>query len=263
MQKDSLAAAESTKPAYPITSVGNALRLLCMLRERQQIRLSDASAQLGVAHSTAHRLLAMLVHHDFVRQERGQRVYVAGPALVEIGLAAVRKMDLRHHARPALEKLAADFGETTHLTRLEGTHVRYLDAVESEKALRVAARTGTTLPASTTASGKAMLAALHPDAVRELYDEAALPAGTHRSIADLHTLLTELEHVRERGFAVNNQESEDGVLSIAAAASTSRMPSVGALSLSAPVSRLSAARIDDAGARLYAAANDLARLVTG
>ncbi len=98
-----VSAAGRAEPTYPIASVGNALRLLLLFRERKAIRLSDASDYLGVANSTAHRLLAMLVHREFVEQEPGQRTYIAGPALVEIGLAAVRGMDLRTSARPVLE----------------------------------------------------------------------------------------------------------------------------------------------------------------
>ena len=70
MQKSG-SGSERTPPAYPITSVDNALKLLLTFRDRPQLALSDASAYLGVAHSTAHRLLAMLAYHDFVRQERG------------------------------------------------------------------------------------------------------------------------------------------------------------------------------------------------
>ncbi|MBA3294655.1 MAG: helix-turn-helix domain-containing protein [Geodermatophilaceae bacterium] len=70
-------AAGRAEPTYPITSVGNALRLLLLFRERKAIRLSDASDYLGVANSTAHRLLAMLVHHEFVEQDPGQRTYIA------------------------------------------------------------------------------------------------------------------------------------------------------------------------------------------
>jgi DNA-binding IclR family transcriptional regulator len=102
----------------------------------------------------------MLAYHGFVRQERDSRAYVAGPALVEIGLAAIRQTDIRLHARLVLEDLAARFAETAHLAVLEGATVRYLDAVESSGALRVAARTGAALPANCAASGKAMLAAL-------------------------------------------------------------------------------------------------------
>src|SRR5215475_12021196 len=78
------------RPAYPIASVDKALRLLMLFREQTTVRLSEASAHLGVAHSTAHRLLAMLAYHGFVRQERDTKAYVAGPALIEVGLAVVR-----------------------------------------------------------------------------------------------------------------------------------------------------------------------------
>ena len=137
MQKRQSAAEPGREPAYPIASVDNALRLLMLFRAEPRVRLSDASEHLGVAHSTAHRLMAMLAYHGFVRQEPDSRAYVAGPALVEIGLAAVRQLDIRRHARPVLESLASSLGETVHLAVLEGGNVRYLDAVESSRALRV------------------------------------------------------------------------------------------------------------------------------
>src|SRR5947209_268170 len=175
-------------PAYPIASVDNALRLLVLFRDRPRVRLSEASEYLGVAHSTAHRLMAMLAFHGFVRQEADSRAYVAGPVLTEIGLAAVRELDIRLHARPALEQLAATLGETVHLAVLEGGSVRYLDAVESPRALRVAARTGTTLAANCTASGKALLAELPDAQVTALFGGPAGPgltALTGRSITVL------------------------------------------------------------------------------
>ena len=167
------------EPAYPIASVNNALRLLLLFRSQPRVRLSEASEHLGVAHSTAHRLLAMLAYHGFVRQEQDSRAYITGPALVEIGLAAVSQLDIRRHARPALERLAGTLGETVHLAVLEGGNVRYLDAVESSRALRVASRTGSVLAASCTASGKALLAALPEAEVSAMFaDRAALPRLT-------------------------------------------------------------------------------------
>src|SRR5215469_14345956 len=150
------AAEPGQEPAYPIASVNNALRLLLLFRSQPRVRLSEASEHLGVAHSTAHRLLAMLAYHGFVRQEQDSRAYIAGPALVEIGLAAVSQLDIRRHARPALERLAGTLGETVHLAVLEGGNVRYLDAIESSRALRVAARTGWGPGAGCTASGRAL-----------------------------------------------------------------------------------------------------------
>ena len=154
-----------TGPAYPIASVNNALLLLLLFREQPRVRLTDACKYLGVAHSTAHRLLAMLAHHGFVQQEPVTRAYIAGPALVEVGLAVVGSLNVREQARPVMEELAAELGETVHLGVLEGNQVRYVDAVESERALRVVARTGTLVPAHCTSLGKALLGQMTDDQV--------------------------------------------------------------------------------------------------
>src|SRR5205809_330220 len=117
------------EPAYPIGSVDNALRLLLLFRRRKVVRIVDASAELGVARSTAHRLMEMLSYHGFVRQEPHTRAYVAGPALLDIGLSIATQFDVRAVARPALERLQADTGETVHLARLELPNVRFIDCV--------------------------------------------------------------------------------------------------------------------------------------
>jgi len=261
VQKEPVPEQTGRRPAYPITSVDNALRLLALFREREKVRLSDAREHLGVAHSTAHRLLAMLAYHGFVQQDRDSRVYLAGPALVEIGLAAVRHMDIRRHARPVLEERAGGYGETAHLSALEAGTVRYLDAVESSRALRVAARTGTALAANCTASGKAMLAALPAPELAALFpDGAALPALTRHSITSRGRLEDELAAVRERGFALNREESEDGVASVAVAVLDGRRAPVAALSVSAPVSRLADDLAAEIAAQLRAAARRLGGL---
>jgi IclR family transcriptional regulator, acetate operon repressor len=239
VQKRQSAPEPGREPAYPIASVDNALRLLMLFRGEPRVRLSDASEHLGVAHSTAHRLMAMLAYHGFVRQEPDSRAYVAGPALVEIGLAAIRQLDIRQHARPVLESLAGSLGETVHLAVLEGGNVRYLDAVESSRALRVAARTGSALAANCTASGKALLAALPDQEVSALFSgQKALTALTMRSITAKSRLLAELKDVRARGYAVNLEESEEGVASVAVAVRGPQQVPVAALVVSAPVSRM-------------------------
>jgi IclR family acetate operon transcriptional repressor len=236
------AAEPGQEPTYPIASVDNALRLLMLFRGQPRIRLSDASEHLGVAHSTAHRLMAMLAYHGFVRQEPESRAYVAGPALVEIGLAAVRRIDIRGYARPVLEDLAGSLGETIHLAVLEGSNVRYLDAVESSRALRVASRTGSALAANCTASGKALLAALPDEEVSALFaGQKSLTGLTARSITTRSRLLAELKEVRERGCAINLEESEEGVASVAVAVMGPQQVPVAALVVSAPVSRMTKA----------------------
>ena len=254
MQKDVPArpdAEDVQRPAYPIASVDNALRLLMMFRGQPRVRLSDASAHLGVAHSTAHRLMAMLAYHGFVRQEPDSRAYVAGPALVEIGLSAVRELDIRRRARPVLEGLAASLGETVHLAALEGCNVRYLDCVESPRALRVASRTGSALAAHCTASGKALLAELPDAEVSAIFGgQPRLTALTARSITTRSGLLAELREVRARGYAVNLEESEEGVASVAVAVRGPQRLPMAALTVSAPMSRMSGQATDEIAAEL-------------
>ncbi|MGH3319164.1 MAG: IclR family transcriptional regulator [Streptosporangiaceae bacterium] len=245
-------------PSYPIASVDNALRLLLMFRDRHSVRLSEASAYLGVAHSTAHRLLAMLAYHGFVRRESRTRAYVAGPALLEVGLAVVRGMDIRGYARPHLEAVAAAFNETVHLATLEGDKVRYLDAVESTKALRVAARTGLVLPAHCSALGKSLLAELPAEHFRELYPgNGPLTAETDRSITSVSALQRELRQVRRRGYATNNEESEDGVASVAAAVRGPSGAVIAALSVAAPTRRMTARRRGEMARLLREVAGEL------
>lgn len=247
-------------PNYPIASVDRALRLLLMFRTQRSVRLSDASRNLGVAHSTAHRLLAMLAYHDFVMQEEQSRTYVAGPALVEVGLAVVRNMDIRTHARPVLEALAKAFDETVHLATLEGRQVRYLDAIESSKTLRVASRTGRPLPAHCTAVGKALLADLPPAKFRELYPAGEeLPAQTAHSITSTSVLEAELNRVRERGYATNREESENGVGSVAVAVRDAKGRGIATISMAAPVSRLDDQRREEMAAALLGAAKKLSQ----
>jgi DNA-binding IclR family transcriptional regulator len=233
-----------TGPAYPIASVNNALLLLLLFREQPRVRLTDACKYLGVAHSTAHRLLAMLAHHGFVQQEPVTRAYIAGPALVEVGLAVVGSLNVREQARPMMEELSAELGETVHLGVLEGNQVRYVDAVESERALRVVARTGTLVPAHCTSLGKALLSLMTDQQVAELYPASAEPfaARTERSITTQAKLIKEVSKARARGYALNAGETEDDVGSVAVAF-RDFVGRPAAIAVAAPTSRLSSQRI--------------------
>lgn len=201
----------ATPPAYPIESVGNALALLLLYKERHAIRVAEASDALGVARSTAHRLLAMLQHFGFVRQDAKTRAYHAGPALVEIGMAVIAEIDIRTAVRPHLEALVAEVGETVHVCALRGRDSVFLGCVESPKAVRSGDRSGTALPAYATSAGKALLAELGDDAVRERFPQETLEPLTRRTIRTRTALLAELKRVRERGYATNIDESESGL----------------------------------------------------
>lgn len=110
-------------PQYPIESVDNALRVVLLLGEHPpSLRLTDVSKYLGgVASSTAHRLLAMLQYRGYVRQDAATRSYVPGPTLDSLAFGLLRRLDARDRARPVLERLNNDLGETVHLAGSRGT----------------------------------------------------------------------------------------------------------------------------------------------
>lgn len=244
-------------PQYPIEAVDKALRLLLLFRERSQLRLTEAYEELDIGKSRAHRLLAMLVYHRLVVQDPTSKVYRPGPTLVEIGLHTVTQMDIRALARPILEELSSATGETVHLGTLEGGAVRFLDCVESQLALRVSSRVGRVLPAYATSLGKAMLAELPAEEVRRLYPSETLAPVTPHTLRRRSELLADLERIRDRGYAVNHEESEDGVSSVGVAVAREGNQSLAGLSVAAPSGRLGEQQRASAAGLL----RDLAKMV--
>lgn len=247
-------------PQYPIESLDNALRLLLLFEEEQQIRLTEASSYLGVASSTAHRLLATLQYRGFVRQDPATKAYQPGPALSSIAVRVMGRMDVRTTVRPILERLHREFAETVHLGRLDGQNVTFLDSIEGTRAVRVGSRAGRSLPAHATSTGKAMLSRLPTEALRSLYPSENLEAVTDRSLATRAGLEQALEKVRERGFATSDEESEEGVTSLAVAFG-GVSGALYAVNVSVPKQRMTATLRGEISARLLTVADELDSLL--
>lgn len=250
---------ERKRPEYPIASVDNALTLLSLFRERKQVRVADAAATLGTARSTAHRLLAMLEYHRFAQQDADTKVYSAGPALIEVAFSALEDLDIRGIARPALERLSDDLGETVHLVTLQDAAVVFLDSAETSRTLRIGSRVGRFMPAHCTAGGKAILAELPRDDLRRLYPDAGLEQMTARSSATLEELEADLDAVRRRGYATNFGESEPEVAAVAVAIPGRRAGQRAAITVSAPSTRLSEDRVPEIAEAVSRAAAALER----
>ncbi|WP_422935252.1 IclR family transcriptional regulator [Sinomonas sp. P47F7] len=238
------------KPAYAIESVDNALQLIMLLQERDALRVNEAADRLGVAPSTAHRLLATLVYRGFALQDESRR-YTAGPAL----RGATRQGRLQEVvavAHPHLEELAAAVGETVNFVGRFGTSVRFLASVESAQLLRVGDRAGTVLPARLSSGGKAILATLDDEALHQLYTgRAAQLAGDQLGAEEFRKLQDELVGVRSRGYALNLGRTEPDIAAMGRAVGQGRAWL--ALSISAPRSRSEALERPDTIAALVSA----------
>jgi DNA-binding IclR family transcriptional regulator len=229
-----------------------------MFRDEDTLRLSEVSKHLNVANSTAHRLLAMLAYHDLVHQIGTSRVYMPGKALIEVGLAVAREVDIRDIAHPYLLELCQRFSETAHLAALEGTFVRYLDSIESPHAVRIVSRAGSLTPAHCTSVGKALLAGLVPQQVDALYEHKAMTTLTDRSIRSIAQLRATLDVVRQQGYAQNDSESDDGVVSVAALIRDASGNGIAAISVAAPEQRFPKIRRVEVAHAVIDAANRIA-----
>lgn len=225
----------------PLASASNALQLVSLLGLRGRVRVSEVAQELGVALSTSHRLLGTLCHWGFAVQV-ADRSYAQGPAFVRMSLARSASDSMRVMIRSHLGALASAVGETAHLAILDGTSARFVFSAEGGGGLRVASRAGAVFPAHCTSVGKALLAELGEDDVRQRYADAPSdpPGGP---VQDVDELLDELAGVRARGFAMNVDESEPGISAVGVALHHRSGSAVGALSVSVPSVRFSLEKV--------------------
>jgi DNA-binding IclR family transcriptional regulator len=222
--------------------------------------MTEVSDYLGVASSSAHRLLAMLQFRGFLRQDPQTRSYAPGPALDDLAFGVLGQLDVRNRARPILGRVNAALDETVHLGRLEHASVHFIAAIESARALRVASRLGRIMPAHATSTGKAMLATLSDEEVLALYPKERLTKITAHTIGTRTELLDALARVRRRGWAASREESEEGVSSVAVAVPGDQLPRL-AINASVPRSRMSAVAQKTIREHLTAAAAEIGALL--
>jgi len=239
-------------PPYAITSVDHALRLAVILQLEGSLTVSAAAQRLGVARSTAHRLLAMLLYRDFAVQEE-DRTYRAGPVLVLAQHSGSATSRLRAVALPHLASLVDLVGETANLAVRAGDTGRFIASVECRQALRVGNREGMVFPAHRVSGGLVLLGELPPDQVDALYAPERY-ADRQAERPDVDQLQAELATVRANGFALNKERSERGVVAVGVVVRDGDGRATAGVSVSLPSVRYTAARLPSllAGLRLTA-----------
>lgn len=241
-------------PAGTVQSVHRALLLLEILAGAGgRLAVSDLAARSGLSLGTTHRLLATLASRGYVRQEEDRR-YALGTALLPLGDAATRL--LSGWAHPFLVELAGQCGETVNLAVLDDDHVTYVAQAPGRHRMRMFTEVGRRVLPHSTAVGKVLLAGHGEDRLRRVVTRLGLPARTPRTLTTLPALQAELARVRDRGWAVDDEEEEVGVRCLAVPVGPGP-DAVAALSVSAPSSRLDPAR-PELVAALRKAADDLA-----
>jgi DNA-binding IclR family transcriptional regulator len=203
---------------------------------REPLTLVAIRSATGLNKTTAFRLLQVLKDMGYVvRTETG---YELGYRLYRLTLNMSGSVSMRRLAKPFLTRLAAKVGETVHLGILEQSKVVHIDEVHAARSLSVKSAHGLRLDAHATALGKALLAHQPSDMLRQLYAGTEMRTYTSRTITDLAQLERLLKQIRTQGFAVDNEESELGLRSVAAPVSAGQGDVTCAVSISGPSARI-------------------------
>lgn len=223
---------------YTLASVHNAARLLCAFSTTDtEYGVSELARRLDLAKSTVHRLLTTLAEEHLIERNPRTGRYRLGLKMWELGTLAAGHITLHDAAAPYLDDLRNRSRETVHIAVLDGTEVVYVERRESPQTLRLFGRVGHRNHAHCTSTGKVLLAFLPPDELERRLATLELVQKTPYTIADPQRLRAELASVRKRGYAVNVNESELGIASVAAPILDRSATVVAAISTAGPVTR--------------------------
>lgn len=182
--------------------------------DHSHLTLSDVARRTGQTRASARRFLLSLEALGFVRSQ-GQ-LFSLTPRVLSLGHAYLSSLRLPDVAEPHLKALSADVGESTSASVFDGDDIVYVARVQTRRIMAVEIRVGTRFPAWATAMGRAMLAFAPDDVVDDYLARVTLTSLTHRTIAGPRELRAELTRIRERGWAMIDQELEIGLRSLAA-----------------------------------------------
>ena len=223
-----------------VRSVERAFRILDLLRDNgASMSIGEIANALDMSPSTAHRLLATLKKCNAVQQDPQDRRYQLAMQMLLYGKAILDRYDLRERAHPLLGELSKEVAETVFMGILDRFELVYIDHVDAlDHGLRLTPQIGRRQDAHTTAMGKVLLAHLEPQQLEEFLATSTLPKRTENSITRPDLLRTELQRIRQRGYATDQQESEIGICCVAAPVRGVGGQVVAAISISGPNERL-------------------------
>lgn len=243
-----------SRSIYDVAVLQKALDLLEVLAEQPDLGLSELSELTGASKASTYRMLSTLESRGFVVKRGDTRKYAPGVQLVALSCAVVARLDLVKAARPFLEELQRTSGETVNLAILADAQVLYVDILESDQGLRMAAHVGARDALHSTALGKAILSALPTAESRQLLTSYRRQHATPRTIVDLDALLAELAETGQRGYSIDDEENEIGARCVGVPIRDLAGRAIGALSVSGPATRIGGDTVAVIGAHLQRAA---------
>jgi DNA-binding IclR family transcriptional regulator len=228
---------------YRVQVLERSFRILDALAgAAKELSPAELALRLRLHKSTIHRLLVVLEGQRFIRRTIDGR-YGLGMKLIEMGSRAAEQLDLGEHAVPFLQQLVDETGETAHICVLSGTEMVSIANVAGRWTLRMPSTVGRRTQTYCTAVGKAFIAFLQPHLLSNLVEHVEFARLTRRTLTTPSALRTELERIRRRGYAVDDEEAEEGLRCIGAPIRDYTGNVVAALSIAGPVFRIQKGKV--------------------
>jgi IclR family pca regulon transcriptional regulator len=208
-------------------------------RETPSLTLTQITDGAKLNKTTAFRIVSTLETSGFLERDPDTKRYRPGLKVLQLGFVAISGLEFRQIARPYLEKLAREVGQTVSLSVLDNMEVVYVDRVRQQQIIGVMLGLGSRIPAHCASLGKAMLASLPVDTLSQRLDQVDLKACTPNTITNRQQLEAELVRVRQLGYAVNDEEWVLGLRSTAAPILDQDGTVIGAINISVPTAEIS------------------------
>ena len=252
--------ARAVSPRYRIQAIERAVSILNVFSvDEPELGVTEIAERVGLHKSTVHRFMVNLDAAGLVERNPRSGRYRLGLHIFELGGLVMQRMNLWDEALPFLEGLVRDTGETGHLAVLEGGEAIYIERVEARRPLRVPSAIGRGYPAHATNLGKVLLADLPRERVVEIVATHGLASYTRNTITDLPQLEAELERIRIQGYAIDDEEYDEGLRCIGAGVRDHSGRVVSALGIGGPVTRITPERVEELAQLVMTAATGLSR----
>lgn len=251
------------KGAGTVQALDRGLTLLTALAKRDQATLTDLAYQTGMPPSSAHRVLTTLQAHGYVDFDEATNEWSVGVESFRTGASFTRRANAVDMAREVMRDLVQATGETANLAVPHGDEVVFVSQEETANPIRALFQTGTRAPMHASGIGKALLATRSQAAVETLLQRTGLPEFTRTTRTTPQALFADLALIRQRGWALDDEERYAGMRCVAAAVWDARGRAVAGLSVSGPTVRFSDLVIAEVGPQVRRAAADLTRRLGG
>lgn len=241
---------------YQITSLEKGVKILELLAEKKALTVSEVGVLLSIQRSAAHRFLATLRDLRYVEKNEDNR-YRLTLRILEMGEKVAKRFEIKQEARKFMQELSKTFKETVNLGYLDGTEILHLDKIDSSEILRIDAPLWSKTPAYCTALGKAILAYLTKEELRDYLSRTRLIPHGPNTIVLKKKLREELQKTFKRGYAVDNEELAHGLRCVAAPVFDHTGRVKYAISISCPSMRLPMDKIEKAQLKIKEACREL------